>query len=273
MIPAISQVCSLPSPFELDIADYAAGRCPAIEIWLTKLETWLKDHSIDDAKRLFDEHEIKPVVASYQGGLLDSQGESRKEAWKLFESRLDLCKQLEIGTMVVAADMRNKLTQESLDRTSVSLTEIASAAGQRGLKVALEFQSRSVFINNLQTASAVVEEVGSPHLGLCLDAFHFETGSSKYRDLGYLTPANLFHVQLCDLADTARELASDSERILPGEGDIGIDAIVEHLRTIGYEGTVSVELMNPLLWQVPPLEFGEISTTALRRILGLAQSG
>ena len=272
MIPSISQVCSLPSPFELDIADYAAGKCPAVEIWLTKFETWLADHSLEAARRLFTEHEITPLVASYQGGLLDTQGESRVEAWKLFESRLDLCQQLEIKTMVVAADMRTPLTQESLDRTSVSLTEIALAAGKRSVNVALEFQSGSVFINNLQTAAAVIEEVASPHLGICLDVFHFETGSSKFRDLAFLTKENLFHVQFCDLADTARELASDSDRILPGEGDIGIEAIIEHLRAIEYAGAISLELMNPRLWQIPPLEFGEIGTTALRRLLGLTEN-
>ncbi len=45
MIPALSQVCSLPALFEKDIEDYAAGQCRAIEIWLTKLETFLQTHT------------------------------------------------------------------------------------------------------------------------------------------------------------------------------------------------------------------------------------
>jgi sugar phosphate isomerase/epimerase len=71
----------------------------------------------------------------------------------------------------------------------------------------------------------------------------------------------------------ARELASDSDRILPGEGDLPFSAVVERLRQIGYGGCVSVELMNPTIWQVPPRQFGEIAITALRRVLGQATMG
>jgi sugar phosphate isomerase/epimerase len=115
--------------------------------------------------------------------------------------------------------------------------------------------------------------VGSPHLGLCLDVFHYYTGPSKPEDLHYLSPQNLFHVQFCDLADVPREFATDADRILPGDGDIPLAPIVQHLREIGYTGTVSVELMNPRIWQIPPRQFGEIALTALRKVLGLASMG
>jgi 4-hydroxyphenylpyruvate dioxygenase len=271
MIPAISQVCSLHSPFDRDIEDYAAGKCPAVEIWLTKLQQYLADHSLDDVKRLLDENQMGVAAGSFQGGILTTQGEARAESWKLFRERLDLCQSLGIKTMVISADVYPPLTQELIDRTTVSLTEAAAEAGKRELRIALEFQTKSAFINNLQTAAAVVEDLGSPHLGLCLDAFHFHTGPSKLADLEYLTKANLFHVQLCDLADVPRELAMDADRILPGEGDIPITSILNRLREIGYEDHISVELMNPQLWQVPTMEFGEIATTALRRLLGQAE--
>ena len=80
----------------------------------------------------------------------------------------------------------------------------------------------------------------------------------------------MFHVQLCDLAETPRELATDAQRILPGDGDIPLAPIVARLGEIGYEGFVSIELLNPQLWQVPPRQFGEIGITALRRVLGTA---
>jgi sugar phosphate isomerase/epimerase len=125
----------------------------------------------------------------------------------------------------------------------------------------------------LQTAVALVADVGSPHLGLCLDAFHYYAGPSKAEDLAYLTPDNLFHVQLCDLAGVPRELATDADRVLPGEGDFQLEPIVERLRAIGYAGYVSVELMNPQIWRIPPLQFGEVAMTALRKVLGQASMG
>src|SRR5687768_6318083 len=105
MTPALSQVCSLNSPFDKDIEDYAAGHCRAIEVWLTKLETYLKQHSIDDVRRLVQENDVALPVASFQGGLLASQGEQRRLAWELFRQRLELCAQVDIGTIVVACDV------------------------------------------------------------------------------------------------------------------------------------------------------------------------
>jgi 4-hydroxyphenylpyruvate dioxygenase len=270
MIPTLAQVCSLPSPFDKDVADYAAGKCHSLEVWLTKLETYLQAHSLDDVRRLLAENEMTLPVASYQGGLLASQGEQRREAWSLLARRLDLCRELQIGTIVVACDVPRPLDQQTLERVQISLTQIAQECGRRGLKAAVEFQASSAFGNNLQTAAAMVGEVGSPHLGLCFDAFHYYCGPSKGEDLGYLTARNLFHVQLCDLADVPRELAADGDRILPGDGDLPLSPIIARLREIGYAGPISIELMNPQLWQVPPRQFGEIAMTALRKVLGLA---
>ncbi len=267
MIPTLSQVCSLASSFDADVEDFAADGCRSLEIWLTKLEDYLQRHSVAEVRQWLDRFEMQTPVASFQGGLLASQGERRQHAWDHLSRRLELCREMGIGTLVVACDVPPPLSQETIDRVQVSLTQLAQEAGRRGLRAALEFQATSAFGNNLQTAAALVGEVGSPHLGLCLDAFHFCVGPSKLEDLGYLTAANLFHVQLCDLADTPRELASDAGRILPGDGDLPLAPIVARLAQIDYRGPVSLELLNPQLWQIPALQLGEVGLAALRKVL------
>jgi len=270
MQPTLSQVCTLNSPFESDIEDFAAGGCQAVELWLTKLEEYLKAHSVEDVRRLADRCGVTFPVASYQGGLLVSQGQKRAEAWRLFDQRLDLCRELGVGCIVVACDVHGQLTQEDVDRTAASMRELARHAGPREMRVALEFDKTAQFGNNLQTAVALIDDVGSPHLGLCLDAFHFYCGPSKPEDLMLLTADHLLHVQLSDIADLPREFAADGNRILPGDGDIPLEQLIQRLRQIDYAGPVSIELMNPQIWQTPALNFGEIGMTALRKVLGIA---
>jgi 2-keto-myo-inositol isomerase len=270
MRPTLAQVCTLHSGFAEDIQEFAAGKCSSVELWLTKLENFLQAKSISDVHQLFSEFGVTAPVASYQGGLLASQGEARREAWELFEERLEICRQLNVETVVVACDIPAPLHQTDLDRVQASLVQLGQLAGKYELRAALEFQAQSAFGNNLQTTAALIGEVASPHLGICLDAFHYYVGPSKPDDLGYLTSGNLFHVQLCDLADVPREVARDSQRILPGDGDIPLTPILDRLREIQYDGCVSIELMNPHIWQVGPRQFGEIGMTALRRILGLS---
>lgn len=273
MLPALSQVCTLRASLEADVADFSAGHCPAVELWWGKVETYLADHSVAELRRLLDAHGMAAPVASYQGGLLTSQGAARKEHWELFARRLELARQLGIGTLVVAGDVEGPLAQQDFERLQVSLRHVAEQAATAGVRVALEFQARAAIPNNLESAAALVADCNHPSLGLCLDLFHFATGASKTEDLAHLSAANLFHVQLCDLAGTLRELATDADRILPGDGDLAIEPLITRLREIGYTGTVSIELMNPQLWEVPPRQFGEIAMTALRKVLGLASMG
>lgn len=268
MKPALANVCSLDSPLEKDIEDYAAGACHAIELWVGKLDQYLERHSESDLAQLLARYGVTVPVASFQGGLLTSQGEFRKQHWDGFVHRLALCQRLGIGTLVLAGDILGPLAQQDLDRIRVSLRQAAELAGRQAVRLAFEFQGRAAFANNLQTAAALIAEIASPRLGICLDVFHYYTGPSKAEDLGYLTAGNLFHVQLCDLVGVAREFATDADRILPGDGDFQLEPIVERLRQIGYDGYISIELMNPQIWRIGARQFGEIAMTALRRALG-----
>ncbi|MCA9214341.1 MAG: sugar phosphate isomerase/epimerase [Planctomycetales bacterium] len=265
MKPTLSQVCTLNSNFDTDIEEYAAGGCHSIETWFTKLEDYVESYSSNDVKALLEQHGVKIHVASFQGGLFTNQEDSRETAWKLFDERLELCQELGIETIVVAFDVLPPIGQADIELAQKLLAEAAASAGEHGVNLAIEPQARSAFGNNLQTMAALIEQVGSPHLGVCLDLFHFYAGPSKFSDLSYYSASNLFHVQLCDLADSAREFATDSDRILPGDGDFDIESIVQFLQESEYKGCVSIELMNPQIWQVSSRQFSEIGIAALNK--------
>jgi 4-hydroxyphenylpyruvate dioxygenase len=78
---------------------------------------------------------------------------------------------------------------------------------------------------------------------------------------------NLAFVQLSDIIGVPRELAGDSDRIFPGEGDFRLEQIVQHIRHIGYDGWVSLELFNPTLWQLKPAQVAELGLASLGRLL------
>ena len=270
MRPAVSTVCSLDSGLETILEDYAAGHCDAIDLWLGHAETFLENRSPAALADLMAAHRVTAVAASFQGGLLINQGDARREHWSHFESRLGLLRELAIPVLVVAGDVFGPLGPQDLARLSASLSEAAARAADAGVRLAIEFDARASFPNNLQSAVALVEDVGHPNLGICLDWFHFSVGPSKPLDLYLLSRETLAHVQLSDTADVPREMASDADRILPGEGSSPPDELVRRLGEIGYTAAVSVELHNPRLWRVPPRQFGEIAMTSLRTLLGQA---
>lgn len=266
MKPCISQATTLPNPFAADVADYADAGCTAMEVWLTKLETHLEQHSAAETRRLIEDRRMTLAAASYQGGLLLSQGEQRKAHYDHFRRRLDLCQQFDIPILLVAADFLEPIDQTSLDRAVVSLKQAAQWAAGFDVRLALEFRGQARFCSSMDTALALVAQCGEPNLGINLDVFHYYTGPSKFEDLGLLTPENLAFVQVADLAGVPRELASDSDRVLPGDGDFQLAPIVQHLRAMGYQGWVSLELLNPRLWQTKASQVAELGMMALGRL-------
>ena len=267
MKPCISEATTLSSSFAEDVNGYADGGCHALEVWLTKLETHLEKNSVVDTRNLLEDRQMTLAAAAYQGGLLLSQGEQRQVHYDHFKRRLDLCQSFGIDTLLVAADFADKIEAMDLQRAVVSLTQAAQWASAFQVRLALEFRGSASFCASLDTALALIAQCGESNVGVNFDAFHYYTGPSKFEDLALLSPANLAFVQLSDVLGVPRELASDGDRIMPGEGDFRLEPIVRQLRTVGYEGWVSLELLNPTLWQLKPAQVAEMGLAALQRLL------
>lgn len=270
MIPCISNVCTLKSSLQDEIKDYAAAGFSAIELWITKLEQTVQRHGVAEVTQWLAKAGLRPIAASLQGGLFRQEVQAKELAWELFRSRLELLRKFEIPRLIVAAD----LIVDDLGRgeSPVELAievlgEIAMTAGRFGITAAIEFNPRSSFITNLGTLTALVEEVDNPYLGICLDTFHFELGPSKWVDLERMNPQRLCHVQVADVGDPCRELADDSDRIMPGDGIVALDAIMRVLRDRRYTGAVSLEVNNPVFWQLPTIQIASAGWNALQRLL------
>lgn len=257
----------MPGTFAEDVAAVAGAGWPAMEVWLTKLEQHLEKHSLDETRKLVADRGLTLAAAAYQGGLLLSQGEQRQGHFDQFKQRLDLCQTFGIPVLLVAADFVAAVDGAGLQRAVVSLKQAAQWAAAFEVRLALEFRGRSTFCSSLDTALALIAQCDEPNVGVCLDVFHYYTGPSKFEDLALLTPQTLAFVQVCDLAGVPRELAADGDRILPGEGDFQLVPLLRQLQAIGYEGPISLEVLNPTFWQVQASQVAELGYGALQRVL------
>ncbi len=272
MIPCWSQVTTLSTPFEADVATCAEAGWPAIEIWLTKLEQFLDAHDVSEARTSLEDAGIRAIAASFQGGLLLSSGAERTAHFEQFQRRLELLEALSIPVLVIVPDFLSEPIGDDLSRAGRSLAEAAELAGKHRVRLALEFQRSQKFCASLDSTVALLEHSGAD-AGICLDVFHYYCGPSKLEDLAYVNAGNLAHVQLNDLSGTPRELAGDADRIFPGEGDFVLGPILDHLARIGYLGGVSLEVPNPRLWEMPADRVASVGLAAMRRILERPSEG
>jgi 2-keto-myo-inositol isomerase len=264
----ISQATTLQAPFADDIAAFGDVGWPAAELWLTKLEKYLESATVEDVRRRLAEKKVRPVAAAYQGGLLLSQGEQRKAHFDHFRRRLELCQAVGIPTLLVAADYAPKVDARAWQRAVVSLKQAGQWAAAFDVRLAFEFRGTDAFCTSLDTALGLVDAAGEPNIGVCLDVFHYYKGPSKADDLAGLTRENLAFVQISDVAGVPRELMTDADRVMPGDGEFRYDAVFAALKRIGYDGPVSLELMNPVLWGMKPTQVAELGLMALRRVAG-----
>jgi len=268
----ISEASTMPATFREDVEEYAAAGCQGMEVWFTKLETALESSSAADLRKFVEDQQVKLVAAGYQGGLLLSQGEQRRNHFDHFRRRLDLCQFFGIPTLLIVADFVQKVDAAGMERAIVSLRQAAQWAAGFGVTLALEFRGADTFCSSLETALSLLTHAGEPNLGVNFDVFHYYKGPSKFEDLDRLSRENLAFVQICDVSGVPREIMSDSDRILPGDGDFHLAPILGKLRNRGYEGWVSLELWNPVIWQSPPQQVAEFGLAAWNRLMEAVQA-
>jgi sugar phosphate isomerase/epimerase len=117
-----------------------------------------------------------------------------------------------------------------------ALREVYGLAEQLGVRMALEPLNRfeTYFLNRADQAVALAKEVG-PNCGVCLDAFHLN-----------IEEADLFAA----IRNTGSRIAdfhvADNNRMAPGQGSLDWRRIVETLRSVGYDGALTVEFVAPV---------------------------
>lgn len=267
MTPCLSQATTINASFLDDVEAFSRAGWPSFEIWLTKLEKALEVHTIEAVRTRIQDSGMVPIAAAVQGGLIGAEASARALHRAHFERRLEWLQKLGVQTLVIVPDFVSKPDADNLGKLFADLFEAAELAARYQVRLALEFQKSAPFCASMDTAAAVVHQVGAANLGLCLDLFHYYTGPSKFEDLGLLDANMLYHVHISDLSGVPRELATDADRILPGDGDFQVAPILDQLSRIGYTGAISVEVLNPALWQIPVDRVAAVAWQALGRLL------
>ena len=110
-----------------------------------------------------------------------------------------------------------------------------SALRDAGVTLAVEPLNRfeTYYLNTAADAVRMVEEVGSPQIGILFDTFHANIEEkdvpAAYRHCG----RRLMHVHTCE-----------NDRGIPGSGHVDWTGVFAALRAIGYDGWLTIESFN-----------------------------
>lgn len=154
------------------------------------------------------------------------------------------------------------------DRTVSSLRAMASVAAGFDVRLGFEFLGfPTCSVNTVRAARGILDDLGDPRIGLVIDAFHFYAGGSQLEDLDGLDGSRVFIVHLDDAEAGAPARLTDAHRLLPGEGVIPLNALIDRLDRAGYRGAYSLELFRPEYWTWDPQELARRGLESMRRVL------
>jgi sugar phosphate isomerase/epimerase len=237
---SVSQVTTLTASFADDVRTYAAAGLDGIGIWELKLG----DGPDDDALALFAASGLGsatavPAVPSILPlPLMPGPAEPRERVDAILRSlhRLAPFAPAAVACITGPGDRDTALR---------GLREVAAEAERLGLRIALEpFQAEGIeswsILNTLGDAAAVVEEVGSPALGIQFDVWHLWNTPDLFEEIERHA-ALIAGVHVNDWRAPTRGWA---DRVLPGDGVAGVPGILGALERAGWDGFYDIEVFS-----------------------------
>lgn len=160
-----------------------------------------------------------------------------------------------VGAQWVPVIAFNNFTLD--EQTAPMLAECARVLEAAGTRFGFEFGTIGS-VRSIDEALAMVEATGSPDAGIVIDAWHFFQGPSSWEQLEQVPLERIAYVQFTDGVEPVSDDVMDetwNRRVWPGEGSFDLPRFVATLRDRGWDGLVSVEVLNAQYSQLPITEF------------------
>lgn len=226
----------------------------AIEPWIEELQAHeANGGSLEDLSR-----QIRDLGLSVQGAIGFAEwivDDEAKRQVGLEQARRDMELVARVGGTLIAAPPMGAVQQNdlNLERAAERYAALCAIGREFGVQPLVEVWGFSQSLSKLGEAVFVAIESGASEAGVLADVYHLYKGGSPVEGLALLhkNALPLFHVN--DYPGIAREAIGDADRVFPGDGVAPLGQIFQTLRSIGFDGFVSLELFNPAYWTGDPL--------------------
>ncbi len=263
---------TMKADLETDVRAAAAAGFDYLEIWAAKLREFLKTHSVPELKTLLGENRVKSLSINSIENITFSDAPAYLRIRAECEELCALAEAIGCPYVVVVPGnfpMGGLSSYEVIEETVSVLRELASIAERHNVALAFEFLGqKDCSVQTLELADEIVQKVNRRNIGLVIDSFHFYVGGSTIKMIEALDPKRLFIFHINDAEDLPLDQLTDAQRLLPGLGSLKLTEMIEALRRIGYDQTVSVETFRPEYWERDPFELAQEAKAAVEKVLG-----
>ena len=214
-------------------------------------------YTIDDLAAWFADpaHHLK--MLSYNALVFFNMKQTQEEKDAVMaelDKIIGICNKLQCKMIVVvpSMDIPVQATIEEIRADAVTvLRKMVQKCDPYGIKLSIEFIGQpTMTINRFEDALAIVEEVGSPNVGITLDQYHFHGMASSFESLEKADGKRIFiwHLNGVENVPCGAAYNNDEKRLWPDEPGDCLDhkSFADTLKKIGFEGDVcTMEVFRP----------------------------
>lgn len=184
--------------------------------------------------------------------LTKNSGRMLKEIadWSFSACRTINCDCMEV---IASFEIEDKSEKEIVDETSQSLLRLSDLAEKYNMNLALEFMAvPGSSVKSFNQCLEIIRKTNRDNVGMLLDTWHFYAGGSNPAEILQMNSGEVFMLHVSDCPQYEPFTAPRSESYWPGEGAIPLEKIVRNLKSIGYGGMCSMEVMSPQIHELSP---------------------
>lgn len=271
---SISQITTYPKDMETDAMTFSRAGLKNVELTFDKVYAYLKQHTLDEMRELFDKSGLRAVsaigLAPETAGLLLASGETWSKYQNKLEEQIQISSKMGCGLIGVGADPKGYV-YDNWERQAVdNLRRAGDIAAKYNMKLGLEFMYLPepvgpFVLDHLRETVELVLRADHPNIGYFLDLFHMHNGGDGLEILEDIDMRKLLNVHFCDAANKPAGTLFDGDRLLPGKGCLPLDDIVALLKRRGYNGYLCLELLNEELWNMEAQPAADLCRAAMVR--------
>jgi len=237
-----------------------------LEPWVNELEDYQKKNgSLKDLKKQIDDSGLKIVDAiAFPQWIVDDETQ-RKAALEQAKKAMDLVSQIGCTHIAAPASGEKPNTPIPLAAIAERYHAMLELGDKMGVTPILEMWGHSKLLGKPADVAYVACAAQHPKSAVLLDIYHMYKGGSNFEDLHVFSGKALPIVHTNDYPATPeRAKINDSFRVYPGDGIAPLKSIFQTLKSIGFDGYLSVELFNRTYWKESPLKVAQAAIDKTR---------
>lgn len=254
MTLSIHQNTSRAAGYRRSLEGWARAGIKFVEITDVMLDEFLETNTIAAARRVLTDLGLTPVSSAAVLPDIWIPGDARVASLDTWKRRCEQFATIGSDKIYCPSITSRRVTADDFKATPGCIREAGDIAKQFDLTAMIEFARTSTHLSTLRSTLTVIREAAHTNVRPMLDFFHFWSGMSKFEDLDLIRAGEIAHVHFQDILDTPRELIDNNGRVIPGDGNAPVVAILRKLVEKQYSGPLSVELFLMELQQGDPYE-------------------